>query len=326
MPESSLVYINAYSKILVIDSSQDKIVDSIKFDFPIWGLNLSLDRKILYIQKGYDYHCYPNCPDSVVEVDVNSKKIRYQGENSSLYPTPDGKFIVSSRKGLRIFSTFNHQVVFNNNLEVTTRPTFDTREPVFYAGTADNRILVFDYRSMQIVRYLNAPTDKKIPKIYDLLYSELDNNLYFSTFIGLIETSYTSYLGSIDIRRDQIITTERLDLFSAWGYWGEGYLYSSVATKKVFLLSNYYGAVFECIPFNFFGFSITSQKIVSELELGDTFWGVQILDSGLKAYVLSAGFGWCGPNGILIIDLVQNKIIGTIPVPYDGISLSHARF
>ncbi|OGC79321.1 MAG: hypothetical protein A2145_02540 [candidate division Zixibacteria bacterium RBG_16_40_9] len=315
-PESSLVYVNVYSKILVIDSSQDKVVDSIKFDFPIAELNLSADRRILYIQRGYDY-CYRNCPDSFVEVNVSSKAIRYQGENSDLFPTPDGKYIVSTRNGLKIFSTFNHQIVYENNLNVTTRPTFDSQYPLFYVGMADKRILVFDYQRLQIVKYLEALRGKQLPPIFDILYSEIDNKLYFSSYFSTNDTPFTSYMGNMDTKRDRLITIERLDTYEPWGYWGEGYLSSSKALQKIYLLSSTYGAVIpEFIPYNFMGFSITSRKIVSSLGVYNYFAGfsgVQIFDDGTKAYII--GMGGYNLYGILIIDLVENKIIGTIPIP-----------
>src|SRR4030067_3566066 len=199
-----------------------------KFNFYISDLNLSPDRRVLYLQKvEYRHPCRPPCPDSIVEVNVNNKTIIYEGENSSLFPTPEGRLLVSTYNGLKIFSARTHQIVYEDNLVVTTRPTFDSQYPLFYVGMADKRILVFDYQRLQIVKYLEALRGKQLPPIFDILYSEIDNKLYFSSDFSTNDTPFTSYMGNMDTKRDRLITIERLDTYEPWGYWGEGYLSSS---------------------------------------------------------------------------------------------------
>ncbi|EQB62586.1 MAG: hypothetical protein RBG1_1C00001G0165 [candidate division Zixibacteria bacterium RBG-1] len=310
-PESSLVYLPHLDKVFVVDSSQDKILDSMKFNFYISDLNLSPDRRVLYLQKvEYRHPCRPPCPDSIVEVNVNNKTIIYEGENSSLFPTPEGRLLVSTYNGLKIFSARTHQIVYEDNLVVTTRPTFDSQYPLFYVGMADKRILVFDYQRLQIVRYLDALVDKKFPPIFDILYSEIDNKLYFSSYFSpsLNDSfiTFTSYLGNIDIKRDRIITMEQLN-----SSWGEGYLYSSTVTKKIYdLCWCFCVAIPELIPFSLFGFSTNTQEIVSELDLYNASlapFSLKVLEGSQKAYLVDS---WSG--NIAIIDLEQNKIVGYI--------------
>ncbi len=318
-PPSSLVYMPFYSnKVFVIDSSQDKIVDSIEFSFPIGEINLSSNGKVLYVQKGYNYPCYPNCPDSIIEVDVKTKAIRYEGENSSLFPTPDGKYLVSivrysrlkgSNKWFKLFSALTHQVVYESNLELTTRPTFDSQQSLLYMVTQDNKILVFDYKRLQIVRFLDALDKKGFQNAFDILYSELDNRLYFSA----LDTNFFSYLGSIDTKLDKIVVTEQVGVNAPYyPYWGEGFLFASPSTKKIYLLSwCLCGSIPEEVPYNLFTFSQDTKKIISELGIINADispFALKILPGGKRAYIgHSFGSIWTS-----IIDLEQNKIVGYI--------------
>ncbi len=315
--KSTIVYLPFWNEVFLLDGSKDQIVDSIKFDFYISDLNLSPNQKVLYLQKDY--------PDTgvIAEIDLDSRKIIYEGKNSSLFITPDGQYLISTLGGLRLITAKTHEIVYQNPVEVTGKPTFDSRLPVFYIAMRDKRILLFDYQKLQIIKFLNALLDKTIPPIFDILYSEIDNKLYFSTqcYYSIIDTSYSSYFGSIDAKRDLIIPLDKLS-----SYWSGGNLYNSSATQKIYVFSGCCLCVVipESYPYNLFGFSVNTQKMVSELGLSS--WrfersGFQILEGGEKAYSIHSWYGY-----ISIVDLVQNKIVGTIPIPYDEIPLSQARF
>lgn len=301
--KDSIVYIPSGNMVFLIDSSNDQIIDSITFDFRIKDLNLSPDKRILYLQKDY--------PDttSFVEIDVKSKTVLYEGGNSSLYHTSDGKYLVSTSGSLRLFSATTHEVIYQDTLEVTGRPAFDSRNSVFYVAMKDNRILVFDYARMRIVKFLYALTDKKIYRIFDLLYSEIDNRLYFSanTITQFPFEKLYSYIGSMNPKSDKIIKVEQIG-----PNWCAGFMYNSLATQKILSLSGCCICIVipESIPFKLFGFSQISQEIISELDGSNAAFvpfGLRVLDEGRKAYIVD---DWAG--GVIIVDLVQNKIVGYI--------------
>ncbi len=280
----------------MIDGSNGQIVGSIKFDFYIRNISLSSDRRVLYLQKKeYPYNDF-------VEVDINSRTIIYKGQNSSLYHTPDGRYLVSTSQGLRLFKASTHEIVYEDTITVIGRPTFDSRNSVFYVAVKDNRILVFDYARTRIIKFLYALTHKKFRTVFDLVFSDIDGRLYFSAYDSL----YASYLGNLNTNSDRIITSEKLD-----PPWVEGFLYSSPVTQKIHLLAACYCQVIDKgAPYKLFSFLQTTQTIISELEIWNVYFGpfaMYVLEGGRKAYIKTLG-----GSLISIIDLEHNKIVGYI--------------
>ena len=201
-----------------------------------------------------------------------------------------------------MFGTKTHDLVYENVDEYVTRPAFDSRLPLLFIALKEGRILVFDYASLRIVKFLSALTDKKFRAINDLLFSGVDGRLYFTAMVSLDEF----YLGIINIEMDKITTLENL---GPW--WHLGHVFNSVSTNKVYVLSTCIcAAIPELIPFNLFSFSQSSKKITAQLELYNAKFGpfgLQIINDGKRAYV-----GNRFSLSIGIIDLIENKFVGYI--------------
>lgn len=205
-PKSYMLYALNQNEgcVYVIDTSADTLVDTICIGNPPYGnmlLGISPDGSILYIYSS-EHHAF-------YEIDTKTKEIKYKGSNSSVYISPDGKYLFTSGcgpsgKGIGIIDACTHQVVYSDSAHKIGpfSLVFDKNAPLVYGAIRTGEVGVFNHQTFTWERTFEialSEYDGVKPKFSALILSPDGKTLYFTGSF-----SFYGVFGVYDITGDSL--------------------------------------------------------------------------------------------------------------------------
>jgi len=315
---------NSRGCVYEVDTNTATVVDTIYFGDPPFGtmlLGISPDGSILYVYIP-EHHAF-------YEIDTRTKEIKYTGSNSSVYISPDGKYLFTSRcgssgkKGICVIDACTHQYLcYDTTYEIGPfgSLTFDRKSPRVYGILDLGGVGVFNYQTFSWERTFEIVSSEyegiKLG-LSALILSPDGKTLYFTGGFSSIGT-----FGVYDLTEDSLVFEYHVLLAPEHSLFQLAYLAISPDGRYVYVTDP--GGyqlwppypegeiwVFDTQDYTF-SFISTDTIVPPGLAGSMATCDIEVTPDGKKAYVSDWWYT------IVVINLETNNIIDTIQVEKGG--------